>query len=131
MNRTRTIGANEAVSLQSVINNTNEYYIPLASSSMSYTTLIANRDKFQNQINDWLTQLSGSSNQEEILNITEIIRIQSERLAAYEQMIAAVSPTGEAPGTGSGGTGIESKTLLLLAAIAAAVFFYMRKKRRA
>lgn len=129
MNRMQTIGANEAVSLQSVINNTNEYYIPLASPSMSYTELITNRDKFQAQINDWLTQLSGSGNATEIANITEIIRIQSERLAAYEQLIAAYSPTGEAPGTG--GTGIDTKTLLLLAAIAAAVFFMMRKNSRA
>ena len=129
MNRLQTIGANEAVSLQSVINNTNEYYIPLASPSMSYTELIANRDKFQAQINDWLTQLSGSSNNEEILNITEIIRIQTERLSNYEALIAAYSPTGEPPGTG--GTGTDTKTLLLLAAIAAAVFFMMRKRQRA
>jgi len=129
MRSVATIGANEAVSLQSVINNTNEYYIPLASTSMNYTELIANRDKFQNQINDWLTQLSSSINNEEVLNISEIIRIQSERLAAYEELIAAVSPTGEAPGTG--GTGIDTKTLLLLAAIAAAVFFMIRKKRAA
>lgn len=129
MNRIKTIGANEAQSLQSVINNTNEYYIPLASSSMSFTELTVNRDKFQNQINDWLTQLSGSTNNEEVLNVTEIIRIQSERLAAYEQLIAAVSPTGEAPGTG--GTGVESKTLLLLAVVAAGLFFMMRKKSRA
>jgi len=129
MRTVATIGANEAVSLQSVINNTNEYYIPLASTSMNYTELIANRDKFQNQINDWLTQLSSSTNTTEIANISEIIRIQSERLAAYEELIAAVSPTGEAPGTG--GTGIDTKTLLLLAAIAAAVFFMTRKKRAA
>ena len=131
------IGKYEEVSLQSVINNAYEYFIPLANVAMSKEELIRNREAFQTQINAWIDQLSSSTNATEISNISKIIEIQSERLAQYDVMIAQLSGDGDdipADPTDPAVPATTKKTnwgIIMLLAGVAIIYFLNRKNKTA
>ena len=127
--RTKVIGKYEAVSLQSVKDNAFEYYIPLASESMTTAELITNRKKFEDQINAWVTQLSSSTNNTEISNISEIISIQTGRMADYDAII--LTRTGSATGDGTPPPTTSNKSWLPILVIAAVALYFFTKKKRA
>jgi hypothetical protein len=104
---------------------------------MTYDELLTNRDLFQTQINAWVDQLSSSTNSTEINNISQIIAIQTDRLAKYDELINNYStqnppdPINNPPPVIPGTTKKTNWGFIMLIAGIAAIYFLNRKKKAA
>ncbi len=138
-----TIGRNYDVSLSSARDNTFEFYVPLASSSMSVDELQTYAGRLQSMVDNWtaIAQDPGN-NSTETNNAWAIVQILQGRLDEYVRQIASrsVMTSGEtdptvyaqdpvysgAPGSDTGG----GTSWLLILAIAGGAWLLFGKSRR-
>jgi len=136
-----TIGRNYEVSLSSAMNNTYEFYVAPASSTMSLSELQINADRLQGMVSEWEIKASDpGNNSEETNNATAIVNILQGRLDEYNRLIAAATgsqlqtTTEDDLYSGDPGTVSEKKdyTMLLLigAGIGALLLFKKKGKKK-
>jgi len=132
----KTIGKYYEVSLQSAINNTYEFYVAPASSTMDCGTLTTNQQQLQSMVLEWQAKAMQSSISTEINNANSIVQILQGRLDEYDRLIAlncnqmattnngTVQPVPEQSSTNGG------SIVLPLLLVAGGIFFLSRMKKR-
>lgn len=95
------IGKNRELTLTQVQNNTGEFAVTVATSSMSAEQLQAGYDAIMSQLEFWGNEAAKlkfgflSGDKKEIANIEQIISIQSDRLAKYIELMQAPQNGGD------------------------------------